>query len=136
MILSGYKTYLVTPFETASNYTAIVTTSNNTSGTAMTTLGYPSGIYDLAVGYYDLIGGKSSWTLSLNGHTLGRWNGDLEDRLGHAPSTYLDGHSATRITFRNVTINDGDVVEIIGIPDGIEPAPLDYIAVLPPGVVD
>ena len=59
MVLSGYKTYPVRPFEMASNSTAVITTSNTTAGTAMTTLQYPSGTYDLAVNYYDLIGGRA-----------------------------------------------------------------------------
>ena len=136
MTLSGYEPYSVNPFEMASNFTAIITTSNNTAGTATTQLQYPSGTYDLAVNYYDLIGGKSHWEVYLNNNTLGRWYGNNEDTLGHAPSTYLDGHSATRITFHNVTIETGDMLKIVGTPNGIEPAPVDYVAVLPPGVVD
>ena len=136
MQLSGYKPYDVNPFEMASNFTAIITTSNNTAGTAQTTLQYPSGTYDLAVGYYDLIGGKSNWQVELNGQQLGQWIGNNEDTLGHAPSTFLDGHSATRITFRGVKIQEGDMLKITGTPNGIEPAPIDYVAVLPPGVVD
>ena len=136
MTLSGYKIVPVNPFETASNFTAIQTISNDTAGTAMTTLQFPSGTYDLAVNYYDMIGGKSHWEIYLNNNTIGRWYGDLEDRLGHAPSTGLDGHSATRINFRNVTIAKGDTLKIVGMPNGIEPAPLDYISVLPQGVVD
>lgn len=136
MMLSGYEPYAVNPFEMASNFTAIITTSNNTAGIAMARLQYPSGTYDLAVNYYDLIGGKSHWEIYLNNNTIGRWYGNNEDTLGHAPSTYLDGHSATRITFRNVTIANGDMLKIVGMPNGIEPAPLDYVAVLPSGVVD
>ncbi|KAF2229567.1 glycoside hydrolase family 67 protein [Viridothelium virens] len=136
MTLSGYEPYPVNPFEMASNFTAIITTSNNTAGTAMTTLQYPSGTYDLGVNYYDLIGGKSNWEIYLNNRTLGRWYGNNEDTLGHAPSTYLDGHSATRITFRDVQIQKGDMLKIVGMPNGIEPAPLDYVVVLPKGIVD
>jgi len=136
MTLSGYKPYRVSPFETASNATAIVTTTNSTVGTATTRLEYPSGAYDLAVNYYDLIGGKARWQVYLNDRLLGQWVGNNEDTLGHAPSIYIDGHSATRITFRGVRIRKGDVLKIVGTPDGIEPAPLDYVAVLPPGVVD
>lgn len=136
MTLQGYKTYSVSPFETASNTTAIVTSTNSTVGTASTTLTFPNGTYSLAVGYYDMIGGKSQWEVSLNNRTLGSWVGNNEDRLGHAPSEYLDGHSATRITFRNVAVHKGDVLKIVGTPDGIEPAPLDYVVVLPEGVVD
>ena len=136
MTLSSYAPYAVNPFEIASNTTAIVTTSNTTTGTAVTTLQYPAGIYDVAVNYYDLIGGRSQWQVFLNEQQLGQWTGNSEDTLGHAPSTYLDGHSATRITFRGVEMEKGDVLKIVGTPDGIEPAPLDYVAVLPAGVVD
>ena len=136
MQLTGYKPYAVNPFEMASNFTAIVTTSNTTAGTAQATLQFPSGTYDLAVGYYDLIGGKAQWQISVNGNQLGQWVGDLEDRLGHAPSTFLDGHSATRITFRGVEIQEGDTLQIVGTPNGGEAAPVDYVALLPPGVVD
>ncbi|OCL09911.1 glycoside hydrolase family 67 protein [Glonium stellatum] len=136
MTLNGYEAYLVHPFETASNYTAIITTSNTTVGTATVKLEYPSGIYDVAVNYYDLMGGKAHWQVYLNNSTFGQWVGDNEDTLGHAPSAYLDGHSATRRTFRNVTIENGDVLQIVGTPNGIEPAPLDYVALLPPGLID
>lgn len=136
MTLKGYKAYAVSPFETASNYTAIVTASNSSRGTATKKLQYPSGTYDLAVNYYDLIGGKSKWEIYLNEHMIGQWVGNSEDTLGHAPSTYLDGNSAMRITFRGVKVKKGDILKIVGKPDGIEPAPLDYVALLPPGVVD
>jgi alpha-glucuronidase len=67
---------------------------------------------------------------------VGQWYGDAQSHLGNTPSIYLDGHSAIRKTFHNVKIAKGDTLKIVGIPDGVEPAPLDYVAVLPPGVVD
>ncbi|KAF2795049.1 glycoside hydrolase family 67 protein [Melanomma pulvis-pyrius CBS 109.77] len=136
MALSGYKAYAVSPFHTASGYTAIVTTSNSTIGTATANITYASGTYDLAVNYYDLIGGRANYEVSINNRTIGTWTGDLEDQLGHAPSIYLDGHSATRITFKGVKVNTGDILKIVGRPDGIEPAPIDYVSFLPPGIVD
>jgi alpha-glucuronidase len=136
MELDGYVTYAVNPFEMASNKTAVITSTNSTTGTATTKLDYPSDTYDIAVNYYDLIGGKSHYQIYLNDRSLGQWIGNSEDTLGHAPSIYLDGHSAIRITFRGVKIKKGDILKIVGTPDGIEPAPLDYVAILPPGVVD
>lgn len=136
MTLDGYKTYSVNPFEMASNKIAIITSTNTTVGTATTKLQFPSGTYDIAVNYYDLIGGRSHYQIFLNDHSIGQWIGNSEDTLGHAPSIYLDGHSAIRITFRGVKIQKGDVLKIVGTPDGIEPAPLDYVAILPPGVID
>ncbi|KAI7291804.1 glycoside hydrolase family 67 protein, partial [Hortaea werneckii] len=145
MILDGYEPYAVSPFEVASNYTAIVTTSNMTAGTASTILDFDSGTYDIAVNYYDMYGGASHYSLMINNDTLGEWTADAKPYianqaapriLGHTPSIYVDGHSAIRITFSNVTLNKGDMLKIIGTPDGNEPAPLDYVSVLQPGKID
>ncbi|KAJ4301370.1 hypothetical protein N0V90_003462 [Kalmusia sp. IMI 367209] len=113
MSLSGYRSYTVNPFHAASGYTAIVTTSNSTVGSATANITFASGTYDVAVNYYDLIGGKAQYELHVNNRTIGSWTGDLEDKLGHAPSIYVDGHSATRITFKNITIAKGDTLKII-----------------------
>lgn len=136
MSLSGYKSYKVNPFHTASGYYAIVTTSNGTAGTASANVTFASGTYDVAVNYYDLVGGRSQYHLEIGNKTVGRWTGNAEDKLGHAPSIYLDGHSATRITFRGVNVQQGELVRITGQGNGIEPAPIDYISFLPPGIVD
>lgn len=136
MTLSGYEPYAVSPFECASNYTAIVTTANTTVGTASTQLDFPSGTYDVGVNYFDLIGGVSTWQLYLNDKQLAQWIGNMEDTLGHAPSVYLDGTSNRRMTFHGVKIAKNDTLKIVGTPNGIEPAPLDYVVFLPPGVVD
>ncbi|KAJ4331399.1 hypothetical protein N0V87_009189 [Didymella glomerata] len=136
MKLDGYKSYVVNPFHTASGFTAIVTTSNTTAGTATTKVPFDSGTYDVAVNYYDLFNGTSSYKLEIGNQTVGAWKGDNEKKLGHEPSRYLDGHTATRITFKGVAVQKGDMVRITGQPDGIEPAPLDYISFLPPGIVD
>lgn len=136
MDLDEYETYAVDPFETASGATAIVTSSNSTTGVATTRLKFPSGRYDLAINYYDMAIGRSHWQVYINHRKIGEWIGDSDLTLGHAPSNYIDGHSATRITFHNVKIRKGDILKIVGKPDGIEPAPLDYISLLPPGIVD
>jgi alpha-glucuronidase len=136
MNLEGYKPYAVNPFHTASCHTAIVTISNTTTGVATTNVNFATGTYDVAVNYYDLIGGKARYHLEIGNRTVGMWIGDLEDKLGHAPSIYLDGHSATRITFEGVEVQRGEEVRIIGHADGIEPAPIDYLSFLPQGIVD
>lgn len=137
MTLSGYKLYSVKPGETASNRAAIVTADNSTVGTASATIPFASGTYNLAINYFDLIGGRSTYEVSINDRVVGHWTGNSEDRLGHTPSPYLDGTSAIRITFpQSVEISTGDVLRITGTPDGIEPAPIDYVSLLPEGVVD
>ncbi|KAE8549304.1 hypothetical protein EYB25_007824 [Talaromyces marneffei] len=136
MDLTGYIPYTVNPFETASNATAIVTASNTTAGTASTRINFQTGKYDIAVNYYDVTGGVSHWKLFINDKQIGEWDGDHEFTLGHAPSVHLDGHSASRVTFRGISVKKGDLLKIWGQPDGIEQAALDYVVFLPKGVVD
>ncbi|KAJ5610660.1 hypothetical protein N7510_007379 [Penicillium lagena] len=136
MQLTGYKTVSVTPAEAASCGKAVITESNTEPGTAQKELSFPTGIYDIAVNYYDHLGGRSKYEIFLNKGSIGTWTGDLEDKLGHDFSEYLDGHSATRITFRGIKVQSGDILKIVGQPDGTELAPLDYVSVLPEGIID
>mgnify|MGYP001657800874 CR=1 FL=1 len=136
MTLDGYKPYTVSPFETASGTVAIVTESNSTAGTAITKVPFASGTYDIAVNYYDLYGGQSQWTIYLNDRKVGEWVGNSEVTFSHTPSIHLDGHSATRIKFRGIKVKKGDTLKIVGQPDGVEAAPLDYVAFLPAGIID
>jgi alpha-glucuronidase len=136
MTLSGYAPVDIYPTETASQFRAITTTSNSTTGTAVTTLDFPSGTYDLAVNYYDIIGAKAQYQVYLNDKLIAEWTGNNEDHLGYTISSNFDGHSAARITFKGVKVEKGDTLKIFGKPDGLEAAPLDYISLLPAGVVD
>lgn len=138
MKLDGYKPYVVNPFEAASprDYTAIVTKNNHTTRSISTTIDFPSGTYDLAVNYYDMYGGTSTYKLYLNGAVVATWHGNAQHFLGYTPSIYIDGLSAIRKTFHGVKVEKGDVLKIVGTPDGVEPAPIDYVAFLPPGIVD
>lgn len=136
MTLQNYKRYRVSPFETASGFVGIVTTSNQSTGVARANVTFATGTYDVAVNFWDVIGGRAKYQLEIGNRTVGKWVGDMEDKLGHAPSIYLDGHSARRITFRGVKVQRGEEVRITGQADGIEPAPLDYISFLPGGIVD
>lgn len=136
MQLYGYKVVPVTPTEAASGGKAIITESSEGYGTAQKELSFPSGVYDIAVNYYDHLGGRSKYEIFLGDKSIGTWKGDLEDKLGHDFSERLDGQSATRIYFRGVEVKQGDVLKIIGRPDGTEFAPLDYVSILPQGTID
>lgn len=136
MELDGYESYLVSPFEAASGFHCIVTSDNSTQGSASATLDVEAGVYDLAVNYYDQAIGNSTWELFLDDDLVGSWHGDLEYVIGRAPSPYIDGHTASRITFKGVEVGEGVTLKIVGSPDGLEPAPLDYVSILPDGEVD
>ncbi|KAI1431913.1 glycoside hydrolase superfamily [Xylaria sp. CBS 124048] len=136
MELHGYRVTGTNPFEASSGFQVVQTNDNTTAASVQTTLAYPTGRYDLAVAYYDLYDGEAKYELFLNDRSLGSWVGDLEHRLGYTLTRGIDAHSATRVTFKDVQIQKGDVVRIDALPNGLETAPLDYIAVLPAGVVD
>ncbi|KAI5364507.1 Putative alpha glucuronidase, glycosyl hydrolase family 67, glycoside hydrolase superfamily [Septoria linicola] len=138
MQLEGYQKYTVAPYEVASGAMAIITSSNTTSGTASTTVPFEDGTYDLVIQYFDLTAGNSTYSVTLDNCEIGRWISDDVDtgKLGHTPSIYLDGHSSSRKRFAGVEVKKGDVLKIVGVPGGIEPAPVDYVAFLPEGVVD
>ncbi|KAI0838365.1 glycoside hydrolase family 67 protein [Hypoxylon sp. FL0890] len=136
MTTKGYRVTAVNPFEVASNLKIVQTTGNSTAGSVSATLNYTAGVYDLAVAYYDLYEGRASYELFLNDRSIGRWIGDNEYKLGYTVTRGIDGHSATRITFKGIEIKEGDVVRVDTRANGRETAPLDYVAVLPPGVVD
>ncbi|KAI0872306.1 glycoside hydrolase superfamily [Hypoxylon argillaceum] len=136
MTLRGYRVTGVNPFEAASGLQIVQTLDNATAASVETALRVPGGTYDVAVAYYDLYEGAARYELFLNDRSLGAWVGDLENKLGYTLTRGIDGHSATRVTFRGVRVRKGDVVRVETLPNGRETAPLDYIAVLPAGVVD
>ncbi|KAI1821619.1 glycoside hydrolase superfamily [Xylaria intraflava] len=136
MTLHGYHVTATNPFEASSGLQVVQTNDNSTAASVETKLDYPAGTYDLAVAYYDLYEGEASYKVYLNDRCLGTWVGDLEHKLGYTLTRGIDAHSATRVTFRGVHIEKGDVVRIETQPNGRETAPLDYIAVLPAGIVD
>ncbi|KAI1489242.1 glycoside hydrolase superfamily [Biscogniauxia mediterranea] len=134
----GYRVTGTTPFEASSGARIVQTVDNSTAAAVQAVVGsaFPAAAYDLAVAYYDLYEGKARYEVFLNDVSLGSWVGDLEDRLGYTLTRGMDGHSATRVTFRGVRVDPGDVIRIETLPQGRETAPLDYVALLPPGVVD
>jgi hypothetical protein len=63
------------------------------------------------------------------GHrVIGEWTAD--DRV---PTRRLDGSSSARRTYRNVSLQRGDIITIEGTPDAAETAALDYIETMPAG---
>ncbi|KAK0392267.1 hypothetical protein NLU13_1763 [Sarocladium strictum] len=135
MQLEGYEVVDVTPREAASGGRAVVA-SSPTKATATTRNPFPTGKRDIAVNYYDHTGGHARYEILVDGKVVGQWTGDLDTRLLHAFSEHVDGHSATRVYFRGVEVKEGAEISVVGYPDGKDKAPLDYISLLPEGVVD
>ncbi len=73
-------------------------------------------MYDIAVQYFDIWAGVSTYTLSVNGSTVATWKAD--DKLPPAqPDPHLDGQTSTRFTVHDVKLKPGDVLELRGVPD-------------------
>lgn len=67
---------------------------------------------------------------------LGSWLGDAEVQLGHEEMYFLDGNVNERKKFYGVDVKEGKEVKVVGRPDGMEAAPLDYLVFLPEEVVN
>ena len=115
MKTGGYQTVDVTPWETASGGKAVE--CHERSGcTLTTTIEKAAGTYDVAVQYFDIWGGVSTYTLSVNGANVATWKSN--DKLPPAqPDPHLDGQTSTRFTARGVKLKPGDVLELRGVPD-------------------
>ena len=129
----GYKTVDVTPSETASGGKAVICSDTGGCGVS-TTFTRPAGEYRLAVGYFDLRDGISSYTFEVNGKAVAQWKAN--DTLPPAQDDpNLDGQTATRFMGPTLHLKPGDNLTIEGSPGGKEPAPLDYIELTPVGTL-
>ncbi len=123
--LTGYKVIDVTPWEDASGGKAV--SCPVASGcTAEWTWKGAAGSFRLAVQYFDLQGGDARFTFLLNGHALIGWRANAT-----LPSKSPHGDNSTRFAVLTVNLKPGDVLSIEGLPDGADPAALDYIELLP-----
>jgi alpha-glucuronidase len=123
--LAGYRVIEVTPWEDASRGKA-VTCEGEPRCTAQWTWHGSAGSYHPAVQYFDLQGGAARFTFLLNGHLLIGWKAD--DVL---PSRRPNGDNSTRFSALTVNLKPGDLLSIEGMPDGSDPAALDYIELTP-----
>jgi alpha-glucuronidase len=121
----GYKPVAVVPWETASGGEAVIC-SGAPVCSLTTRLNRPAGTYSIAVQYFDLNNGKSSYQLLLDGKPVASWKADRS-----LPSSKLDGHTSTRFTVPSIALAPGDALTLRGTPDGAEPAPVDYIEITP-----
>jgi alpha-glucuronidase len=125
MQLSGYLSVEVDPLETASGGKAVACTGHEE---CFANYGFDRqpGKYDIAIEYFDQNNGASHYELLLNDRRLEVWVAD-----DHLPSDKMNGHSSTRHITPDVDLHSGDVVKVVGRPEGGEPAPLDYVEFIP-----
>lgn len=125
MQLDGYVPVAVTPWEDASGGKAVAC-EKHSACSASTMLRRAAGRYDIAVQYFDYHDGVSTYTLLLNHKTIARWKAD-----NTLPGDRMNGDTSTRYTVRDIALKPGDTLTVEGLPDGPEPAPLDYVELTP-----
>lgn len=125
MQLHGYTVADVTPWETASGGKAVICHESECSATAS----FPgsAGSYRISVEYFDFHDGVSTYSLKVNGKEIAAWSAN-----NTLPTDKMNGSTSTRYLVAGpVNLKPGDTIEIVGHPDGPEPAPLDYVSVVP-----
>lgn len=123
---SGYKSVDMTPYWENASGGKYVACADAAGCTLKATLDKPPDLYSIGVQYFDIVGGASNFDLILNGKSIGQWKAD-ETWPGRRP----DADNSTRFTVQNVHLKPGDTLEIHGVPNGNEQAPVDYIEITP-----
>ncbi len=126
MNLDGYKIVDVKPFETASGAKAIQCASGTASCTDSFQYRGTAGWFDAGVQYFDQINGISKYQLFVGTQLVAEWQSD-----NTIPTRRIDGHSSTRRMVRGLALRPGDELRVLGVPDGGEPAALDYVEIRP-----
>ena len=125
----GYMHVEVTPWETASAGKAVI--CKEALGCSLTMLFQrAAGRYNIAIQYFDLRTGVSTFSLLLNGKSIAQWKADATLPPA-AVDRRLDGHTSTRFTLPNIELHTGDTIMLRGVPDGDEFAPVDYLELTP-----
>jgi len=124
MQLEGYAVRDVTPPEDASGGKAVACAASECAA-VLAYSGAP-GWYTLHVQYFDQNNGASRFRLKVAGQMVDEWTAN--DRL---PTARIDSSSSTRRVIRGVALRPGDQIRIEAVPNAGEPAPLDYLEIVP-----
>ena len=122
--LTAYKVIDVTPWEDASGGKAVA--CGEAACTAEWTWSGAPGRFNIAVQYFDLQGSVAKFSLDINGKHTASWPADAT-----LPSRRPNGDNSTRHTIHDADLKPGDTIRVESVPDGTDPAALDYIEVTP-----
>jgi alpha-glucuronidase len=130
MQLAGYTPVDVTPWENASGGKAVQCVDAQ-GCTAAFKFDRSAGWYELDVQYFDQNNGKSKFRVFVGDQVVDEWLADA-----CLPATKIGGDASTRRRIKGIALRPGDVVRVEGVPDGQEPAPLDYVEIFPQSVAE
>jgi alpha-glucuronidase len=124
MKLEGYEVKPVTPWETASGGKAIGCATAKCEASFKYD-GAP-GWYTVNVRYFDLPTGVAHYRLLVANQVVDEWAA-----ADHVPARKIDGSSSARRVVSGIALRPGDEIRVEGIPDGEDPAALDYVEIHP-----
>ncbi|MDA7422406.1 hypothetical protein, partial [Tritonibacter multivorans] len=81
-----------------------------------------NGIYDITIGHFDESDGQSTMSLLVNGVLIETFTWDQD-----AGAAIANASAFATYTISDVTLEAGDVVEILGTPNASEPLRTDYL---------
>jgi hypothetical protein len=123
MALQGFTVADVVPWEAASGGKAVVCAAAQCSATLRFD-GAP-GWYTLHVQYFDLPAGVARFRALVANQVVDNWAA-----ADHLPARKIDGSASVRRVIPGIALRAGDGIRIEGVPDGGDPAALDYIEIL------
>jgi alpha-glucuronidase len=124
MDLQGYTPFDVVPRETASGGKAVECAAPAQMCSAAFHFDGAAGTYEIDVEYFDQNNGKSKFRVLVGERIVDEWVAD-----DHLPATKPGGDSSTRRRITGLALRPGDNIRIEGVPDGREPAALDYVEI-------
>jgi alpha-glucuronidase len=124
MNLTSYTVKAVTPWESASGEKAVECDAARCTATFKYS-GDP-GWRDLIVQYFDQPEGVAHFRVSVANQLVDEWA--AADRL---PARKVDCSSSSRRVIHGIALHRGDEIRIEGVPDGRDPAALDYVEIVP-----
>ena len=97
-----------------------VATNANTIGSALTNFAGPTGRYMVVVHYLDESDGQTTATIKIGGEAVDSWQFSQDNNL-----------FVSRTVTTDITIQTGDVIELLSSKEGEEIAQIDYIDLIP-----
>ena len=122
MKLDGYEVKDVTPWEDASGGKAVMCAAGRCE--AKFSYAGVAGWHRINVRYFDQNNGVSRFRVFVGEQLIDEWAAD-----DHLPTRKIDSTSSSRRVIHGVALRPGDEIRIEGVPDGGEPAGLDYVEI-------
>jgi alpha-glucuronidase len=126
MQLDGYTARDIVPWEAASGGKAIVCEQAAGCTATLRFSGGP-GWYTLDVQYFDVLNGVARFRVLVDGQAIDEWTA-AETTV---PAWRLDASASTRRTIHGIALRPGDSIRLEGVPDGHDPAAVDYVEIHP-----